>query len=119
MKRDRVPSPFVRPGRIGMTTLALALAGGLVSTSRPALGYDAATTHAGLTQQAASASHLHQVLTTRLGRSLGLFDLIRLRTSDVPEESRTLWHFRLASLDAGSGYRPDAEGKQAAIAWVL
>lgn len=106
--------------------LAGGLAGGLVggragellgiSTAR---AFDAATTHAGLTQRAAVASHLHHILSRRLARPLGLFDPIALHPELIPVEQRRLLMSRLFALDPAGGYRPGPDAVASALAWTV
>jgi hypothetical protein len=91
----------------------------LGGAARSALAYDAATTHAGLTQQAAVASRLHRVLGRRLARPLGLFDTVSLHPELLPPEQRRLLLSRLATLDPAGGYRPGADGVASALAWTM
>jgi hypothetical protein len=117
--RRRVPSLVL--------TASFALTAFLATAPHPwqlafvsrAHAYDAATTHAGLTQQAVIASHLHQVLTKRLGRSLGLFDVLHFEESAVAADRRSLWRARFGWLSADGGYRPDAGQRQPALGWIL
>jgi len=108
-----------RRERRGRTAAALVLAGFMGMGSGRSHAYDAATTHAGLTQQAIVASRLHDVLTKRLGRSLGLFELVQLPLEELPVEQRMSWKSRLGWLDPAGGYRPDNQNRQAALGWVL
>jgi len=96
--------------------LALAAATGL---GGPARAYDAATTHAGLTQQAAIASRLHRVLGRRLARPLGLFEAVPLHPELLAPGERRALLARLAALDPSGGYRPSADGVASALAWTV
>ncbi len=82
-------------------------------------GYDPATTHAGLTERAVAASGLHKVLTRRLGRPLGLFEPVALRSGDVPEPQAAWLELRLDALDPSAGCRPGSDGAASALAWVV
>jgi hypothetical protein len=89
-------------------------AGALLGTAQPgpAAAYDATTTLAGLTEQAALSSRLHRRLIDRLNCSLGLFEPLRLDVAALkPEEARSL-HVRLQALDAGQGYVPELLARQ-------
>jgi len=84
-----------------------------------AWAWDAAETHAGLTEEAVSASHLHALLTHKLGRGLGLWETLRLpATLAQVDEGRRL-QGRLNALDASGGYRPDQDGGQPVLAWIV
>jgi hypothetical protein len=97
--------------------LAMVLAGTLAAG--PALAYDPATTHAGLTERAALASALHKVLSKRLGRPLGLLEPLQIYSKYLDPTSRqTLW-VRLQALDPAGGYRPGADGSATALAWLV
>jgi hypothetical protein len=97
--------------------LAVLLAGTMGAT--PALAYDPATTHAGLTERAAMASTLHKVLSKRLGRPLGLLEPLQIYSKYLePAARRSLWA-RLQALDPAGGYRPGADGSATAMAWVV
>lgn len=111
----------MRPRRPGArASLAAWLAGALlVAGARPAGAYDAATTHAGLTQRAILASHLHHVLGHRLARPLGLFDAIALHPELLPVRERRLLMSRLALLDPSGGYRPGEDAVTSAAAWTV
>jgi hypothetical protein len=78
----------------------------------PAAAYDATTTLAGLTEQAAIGSRLHLRLMDRMSYSLGLFEPLRLDLSGLsPERARSL-HVRLQALDDGQGYAPEPLARQ-------
>lgn len=104
-----------RPRRL-LGTLALVACCWAARTAR---AYDPATTHAGLTQQAAVASVLHQVLARRLARPLGLFDAIALHPDLIPGGYRRALAARLAALDPAGGYRPGDDGVASALAWTV
>jgi hypothetical protein len=127
-----IPATIGRPLRRGAVAMAIgvALQGGLVGGlfggslgqflgSSSARAFDAATTHAGLTQRAAVASHLHHVLSRRLARPLGLFDPIALHPELLPVEQRRLLVSRLFALDPAGGYRPGADAVASALAWTV
>ena len=102
------------------TAVALLTAVALgVGAAPAAKAYDAATTHAGLTQRAVAASTLHQVLARRLSRPLGIFDSISLHPELLPAaEGRSLMA-RLGTLDPAGGYRPGADGVAPAVVFVV
>jgi hypothetical protein len=100
------------------TRLCALLLAGLLSAG-PALAYDPATTHAGLTERAVLASKLHQVLTRRWGRALGLLEPLQIHSRFLePGVRRSLWA-RLGALDPAGGYRPGSDGATTAMAWVV
>ena len=83
-----------------------------LAVPRPAAAYDANTTLAGLTEQAALSSRLHRRLIERLSCSLGLFEPLRLEVAALkPEQARSL-HVRLQTLDDGQGYAPELLARQ-------
>jgi hypothetical protein len=85
----------------------------------PAVAYDPATTHAGLTERAVLASSLHRVLSRRLGRALGLLEPLQIHSRYFePGARRALWA-RFEALDPAGGYRPGADGVAGALAWVV
>jgi hypothetical protein len=98
--------------------MAAAVLGAALLAGQPALAWDAATTHAGITERALAAAHLHSVLAHQLGRALGAFEPLRLVPSAVDHD--TLWalEHRLADLDAAGGYRPGADGTLTAAGWI-
>jgi hypothetical protein len=99
--------------------LVLALLAGLaLGGVAPAYAWDPATTQAGLTQRALAVSIFHKVLSRRLGRSLGAFEPLGLHSRLLPPAPRRLLWTRLMALDPEGGYRPDADGVAAALAWV-
>ena len=100
-----------------LSLVSLTLAGALVAS--PALAYDPATTHAGLTERAVIASGLHKVLSRRLGRPLGLLEPLQIHSKYLePTVRRSLWA-RLGALDPAGGYRPGADGAATAMSWVV
>lgn len=72
-----------------------------------ARAYEAETTLAGLTQQAALASRLHGALVDRFGRSQGLFDPLRLRLSQLDPQRAHSLRASLLRLDPAEGYAPE------------
>jgi hypothetical protein len=89
------------------------------ATGPTAHAYDPATTHAGLTERAALASSLHKVLARRLGRPLGLFEPVTMRSSDSSDGASFSLRARLATLDTAGGYRPGDDGVASALSWVV
>lgn len=99
--------------------VALALVGAVGAGALPAYAYDAATTHAGLTEQAVIASHLHRVLGRRLARPLGVFDPIALHPEVLATDERRGLVTRLGALDPSGGYRPGTDDVASALAWTV
>ncbi len=93
--------------------LALALAG-----SSPALAWDPATTHAGLTERALAASKFHAALAHQLGRPLGSLEPLRLDAATLDVDTMRSLKDRLEALDPADGYRPTSDGMATAGAWV-
>jgi len=84
-----------------------------------ARAWEVAETHAGLTEEAVSASKLHSVLAHKLGRDLGLWETLRLPASVADSDEGRRFFDRLRALDASGGYRPNKDGGQSALAWVV
>jgi hypothetical protein len=96
----------------------LLFAGIAALAPRPALAWDPATTHAGLTERALAVSKFHATLAHQLGRALGSLEPLHLDMSVVDVDAgRTLKH-RLEAFDSAGGYRPNGEGVAVASAWV-
>jgi hypothetical protein len=103
--------------RAGRAAGVLAL-GLVLAATRPALAWDPATTHSGLTERALAASRFHATLVERLGRPLGGFEPLRLDASVLdPDTARSL-KARLDRFDPAGGQRPSADGVALASAWV-
>lgn len=101
-----------------MRRVPLLLAALAVITVGPAAAYDAATTHAGMTERAALAAQLGHTLTRVFGLPLGLYEPLRLPFTGA-------WGERLgdslAKLDAAQGYAPGngREGRLPALEWLV
>jgi hypothetical protein len=94
------------------------VAGAMSLLSQPALAWDPATTHAGLTERALAGSNFHATLAHQLGRALGSLEPLHLDLGALaPNTGRSL-KSRLDALDPAGGYRPSAEGVATASAWV-
>jgi hypothetical protein len=107
---DRIARSGRRAWRAG---LAAALASALLSAApRPALAWEPETTHAGLAEQAALASRLHQRLVS-IGFTGGLFEPLTIPPADAPALIAAL---KLLSPTHGSV--PDARGRQTALGWL-
>jgi hypothetical protein len=80
-----------------------------------AQAWDAATTHAGLTEQAIYASTLGRILTQTLHRPLGLYEPLRINLTGPRGERLGTALGRLGSAD---GYAPEG-GRLPALEWVV
>ncbi len=80
--------------------------------------WDAATTHAGLTERALEASKFHAVLAHQMGLALGAFEPLKIDRAAIDADTLRGLKSRLDLLDSAGGYRPSAEGVATAIAWV-
>jgi hypothetical protein len=96
----------------------IALVGIPVTMPGFALAWDPATTHAGLTERALTASKFQVTLAHDLGRALGSFEPLHLDMGALePNAGRSL-KSRFEALDPAGGYRPSAENIATASAWV-
>jgi hypothetical protein len=93
-----------------MKRIAVALA--LALAASHAHAWEAATTHAGLAEQAALSSRLHKRLVA-VGFEGGLFELLTIPPADAPALIKNL---RL--LSPSHGAVPDGRGRQTALAWI-
>jgi hypothetical protein len=100
--------------RVGIALLASAA---LLVGSR-AFAWDAATTHAGMTEQAMEASKFHAMLAHRMGRALGSFEPLRLDVAALDADVARNLAARLRALDPAGGYRPSTDFVASASAWV-
>ena len=73
----------------------------LVLLSSPAAAWEAETTHAGLTEQAALASKVHDVLVKGHGRELGWFEPLTV----VKADAATLYK-KIGRLSPAGGFVP-------------
>jgi hypothetical protein len=76
--------------------------------------WEADTTHAGLTEQAALASSLHERLRVQFGRENGLFESLTVPPADAPELFEVL-----RRLNPTHGHVPDGRGKLHALGWLV
>jgi hypothetical protein len=83
-----------------------------------ALAWDAATTHAGMTERALAASRFHAVLAHQLGRALGPFEPLKLDANAIDADVLRVLNARLQMLDPAGGYRPSSDGVLTALGWV-
>lgn len=95
---------------------ALLLASALVLGLRAhhAQAWEAATTHAGLTEESALSAELHKRLNEQFGASRGLYTMLTIPEADAP----SLFHI-LRRLNPTHGYVPNAKGKMSALAWLV
>jgi len=102
---------------VGAWALRMACACTLLSPAG-ARAYEPATTHAGLTERAVEASHLHQVL-AHLGRPLGLLEPLRIGLDLLGQDERRALASRFEALDPAGGYRPGPDGGASAVHWAM
>src|SRR5262249_26809667 len=105
----RGPVPHRRRSRQVKRVLAALL---LVASAAGA--WEADSTHAGLTEQAALASRIHVRLQAFFGRRGGWLEPVRL----APERAPALYE-KLTLLEPSSGVVPDRAGRQSALGWLL
>ena len=86
----------------------------LAASARPGAAWEAATTHAGLTEQAALASGLHDQLRAQFGHQQGLFHVLTVPPQDAPALFEVL-----QQLNPTHGYVPDGRGRLHAIGWLV
>lgn len=94
--------------------LAVALVLALTALAAPARAWEPDTTHAGITEQAAVSSKLHERLTTLFGLGRGLYEPLTVPPADAPELFQVL-----GLLNPTHGYVPDTRGRQSALAWLV
>ena len=95
-----------------IVTMLLSL---VLGAAPSAHAWDAATTHAGLTEQAIYASTLGRILNEALRRPLGLYEPLRINFSGPRGERLSAALGRLGSAD---GYAPEG-GRLPALEWVV
>ncbi len=93
-----------------------AILGAALTLVRPgnAPAWEPTTTHAGLTEQAALASKLHERLTAQLGLAQGLFQPLIV----PPQDAESLFAV-LREHNPTNGYVPDGRGRLYAIGWLV
>ncbi len=79
-----------------------------------ASAWEAATTHAGLTEQSALSSSLHKRLQAQFGSTQGLFAMLAIPKEDAP----ALFEI-MQLLNPTHGYVPDASGRMTALSWLV
>lgn len=106
--------PQARPRSRFLGGAALAACVAVAASARPGQAWEAATTHAGLTEQAALASTLHERLRAQFGHEQGLFETLTVPPADAPELFEVL-----RRLNPTHGYVPDARGRLHALGWLV
>ena len=76
--------------------------------------WEATTTHAGLTEQAATTSKLHQRLEKQFGLRHGLYAQLTVPPADAPSLFTVL-----RQLNPIHGYVPDGRGRLFAMGWLV
>jgi hypothetical protein len=107
-------SPRPRGIRSRLRGAGLAACVLVAAAARPGAAWEAATTHAGLTEQAALASTLHERLRAQFGHDQGLFQLLTI----PPQDAAPLFEV-LRRLNPTHGYVPDARGRLRALGWLV
>jgi hypothetical protein len=83
-----------------------------------ASAYEAATTHAGITEQAAYASDLHDWLRKGWALDRGLWQRLSLRPKRMKPERRWIFVRDLFTLNPAHGYTPTAQLVGRALSWL-
>ena len=104
--------------RFGKPLICSLQVGLLLLASGRAWAWDAAPTHAGMTERTLSASKFHAVLAHQLGRALGPFEPLKLDANAIDADALRALKSRLDTLDPAGGYRPTADGVLTALGWV-
>jgi hypothetical protein len=89
-----------------------------LSAATTARAWDAATTHAGMTERAIAGSNLHAVLVHQMGRALGPFEPLKLHATTLDADTSRALNSRFDMLDSAGGYKPSPDGVLTAIGWV-
>ncbi len=79
-----------------------------------AKAWEPATTHAGLTEQAALGSALHSRLREHFGTGRGVYAMLTIPEADAPELFAVL-----RRLNPTHGYVPDTRGRMSALSWLV
>lgn len=95
-----------RPALLAVLVLALGV--------RSGAAWEPATTHAGLTEQAALASSLHDRLKNQFGYERGLFADLTIPPADAPDLFQVM-----RRLNPTHGYVPDGRGRLHALGWLV
>lgn len=101
----------MRARRLIPVAAALGLA---VLGPRDSAGFEAETTHAGLTEQAAAHSVLNERLRTQFGYGHGLLEALTV----PPQDAASLFAV-LRRFNPTHGYVPDGRGRQSALSWLV
>jgi hypothetical protein len=98
-----------------MRSFVFALVALLALSLRPgsSSAWEAATTHAGLTEQSALHSTLHDRLRTAFGEERGLFAALTVPPADAPALFQVL-----RTLNPTHGHVPDSRGRLLALGWL-
>jgi hypothetical protein len=99
---------------VGAIACACAGFGASVVVAPRARAWEAETTHAGLTEQAALASKTHAWLQTALGRRQGWYE-----TVTVPRVEAVALYQKLANLEPSTGAVPDNRGNLTTLGWLV
>ena len=86
----------------------------LLALASPAAAWEADSTHAGLTENAALSAKLHAALASAHGRTLGLYESLTVGKPDAPA-----LYAKLALLAPTGGFVPDGKGRQTALSWLV
>ncbi len=86
----------------------------LMVGARPGGAWEAATTHAGITEQAALASSIHERLRVQFAQDKGLFQVLTVPPADAVD-----LFVVLRRLNPTHGYVPDNRGKLSALGWLV
>ena len=87
---------------------------GALVLATSAQAWEADTTHAGLTEQSAVSSKLHERLLDQFGAKLGLYTPLTIPPKDAPALFEVI-----GQLNPTHGYAPDGRGQQSAVAWIV
>jgi len=118
---------FCSAARCVSVSLALSVGGLFAGPLTSAAAYEAVTTQAGLTQQAALVSRLHRRMIQRFVHPLGLFEPLRLDLDALPAHRARELYGRLIGLDPAEGYAPEWQassgrvhplGRQHVLGWL-
>ena len=103
----------MRPLSIGKL-LATAIIAAAMTAPAPAPAWEATTTHAGLSEQAAIVSTLHRRLRDHFGLEQGLYTSLTIPPADAPGLFAVM-----RKLNPTHGYVPDARGRLFAMGWLV
>lgn len=107
----RSPASFSKRGVLALVAgLACLLSFGNTEVH----AWEAATTHAGLTEESALSADMHTRLSEQFGAENGVFSLLTIPEADAPSLFQIL-----RRLNPTHGYVPNAKGKMSAMAWLV